>query len=118
MPQFYGSTRVPRVASGVAPDAGAESDNAARKIQTSGLRDSEAGFLDSNILGMLRQTVPGVTPGTTRRRRVLQQKLVAGLQRMPRQKFRRAHAPAAFALQFQYPQRVVAAGDHDTVFVR
>ena len=37
---------------------------------------------------------------------------------MSRQKFRRAHPPAAFALQFQNPQRALAAGDHNPIFVR
>ena len=37
---------------------------------------------------------------------------------MPRQKFRRLHPPAAFALQFQNPQRILAAGDDDAGFVR
>ena len=35
-----------------------------------------------------------------------------------RQKFRRAHSPAAFALQFQNPQRILSAADHDSSFVR
>ena len=42
----------------------------------------------------------------------------AGLQRTTREKFRRRHSPSAFALQFQNPQRVLAAADNDAGFVR
>ena len=47
----------------------------------------------------------------------LRLKPIAGLQRMPRQKFRRHHPPRAFRLQFEDPQRLLAAGDDDAAFV-
>ena len=37
---------------------------------------------------------------------------------MTRQKFRRWQPPSAFALQFQNPQRILAAANHDAGFVR
>jgi hypothetical protein len=45
-------------------------------------------------------------------------KSLAGFQRMTGQKFLRAQSSAAFALQFQNPQRVLAATDDDAGFVR
>jgi hypothetical protein len=42
----------------------------------------------------------------------------ANLQRVTSQKFRRGQAPAAFALQFKNPQRMLAATDNDAGFVR
>ena len=42
----------------------------------------------------------------------------ANLQRVTSQKFRRAHPPAAFALQFKNPQRARATTNHNAGFVR
>ena len=41
----------------------------------------------------------------------------ANLQRVTSQKFRRAHPPAAFALQLQNPQRVLSTADDNAGFV-
>ena len=103
-----GSTRVPRVASGVAPDAGTEAD-----------RDGEQGrnFLVQNFRAISRRPVPGATPGTTRRRRVLHEKLFARFYWAARQELLRCQPFAAFALQFCDMQKIFPAKDNDSAFV-
>ncbi len=44
-------------------------------------------------------------------------KLFARSEHMTGQKIRCVQVPAAFALQFQNPQCVLAAGDNDSIFV-
>src|ERR1039458_9874264 len=103
-----GSTRVPRVASGGAPDAGAGAE-----------RDREQGrdVPVPKFPAISRRPVPGAPPGTTRRRRVLHEKLFARFYWAARQELLRCQPFAALAPPFCDMQKIFPAKDNDSTFV-